>query len=212
MIKITIEITAESGEQAQQELSAFAVAKSISSTAWVHKGEPEEQIENLETPEEKTVGPSKPRAKKAVAEKLSDVDKPSTPYVGIDDLKTVTQAHDPLAATTVTVPSNDPLAVVNHTPADPLAAKPEPAKQSPVNGNAPMGMSFVLPDELPLGDPKACIELIRHKVSLKGPAVRSQVFAILAGYKKVDEVTDCFSPSDLQEKDYEAVYQALDKI
>ena len=188
MIKINIHIEADSVEEAREAFAQLGSGSAVITTA---------TPSTVEAPAPVTEKP-KTRSRAATAEKPAEA--VVVPMNTSDPLaSTAAPVADPLAAP---APVADPLASASTPSADPLAATSAPvadplASAAPAQTAAPATTSITL-------------QTIREKIGTLTDK-KQQAKELIGTFKKADG-TPCEKPSDIQEKDYEAVYNDLDYI
>ena len=185
MIKINISIEADSVEAAKEAFTQLGSGATVSAApSGTVEATPAAPVEKPKTRARATTP-----VQEAVVIPIGD---PLAAAPAADPLAVSAQVADPLAGATTT-PSADPLAA--STPvADPLAAAPA-ATSTPT----PPAATGTIP-----------LQTIRDKIGTLGDK-KQKCKDLIATYKKADG-SPCERPSDIQEKDYAAVYEVLDYV
>ncbi len=218
---IEIKITADTVKDAQAEMAALLAGNGVTpmfnhvNTEKVPdvfpEGEAKENIPDDMTKAQMASEKEKPAPKKK-AEKvtppapveepiMTQMESPASPQVATPNpvviINTPTPTPTPSAPATSTGPVDPfakPAVAITPAPSQPVQTQPDPTSNgSPVIPGTPI-----------------TYENLKHKVA-KMPDKRSKVRDAIKNYKKADG-SPCISPSDLQEKDFEAFYVALDTL
>lgn len=201
-MKINIHIEADSVEEAKNALAQLGggtATLTTSSAPAVGETSSPAQIEKPKTRGSKaaTAESAKPEATVVPLNAPAADPLASSPATGTADPLGVTPAADPLATPSAQV-SADPLGAPAPV-SDPLAT---PAAVTPQTTAAPA--TTATPDKID-------ISAIRAKIGALGGEKKQQCKDLIATFKKADG-TPCEKPSDLQEADYQAVYDDLDYV